>query len=45
VTFPRDEGVLVVHEVPAEVCGYCGEAYVDEVVTEELLGIASGTTK
>lgn len=41
VTFHRDGRTLVVNEVPAEVCENCGEAYVAEDVTAELLRIAS----
>ncbi len=40
VTFDRDGRTLVVNEVPAEVCKNCGEAYVAEDVTAELLRIA-----
>ncbi|MGH3755369.1 MAG: type II toxin-antitoxin system MqsA family antitoxin [Pseudonocardiaceae bacterium] len=41
VTFHREGRTLVVNEVPAEVCENCGEAYVAEDVTAELLRIAS----
>ena len=41
VTFHRDGRTLVVNEVPAEVCENCGEAYVAEEVTAELLRIAA----
>jgi YgiT-type zinc finger domain-containing protein len=41
VTFHRDGKTLVVNEVPAEVCENCGEAYVAEDVTADLLRIAS----
>ena len=41
VTFHRDGQTIVVNEVPAEVCENCGEAYVDENVTEQLLAIAA----
>jgi YgiT-type zinc finger domain-containing protein len=41
VTFHRDGYTLVVNEVPAEVCENCGEAYVDEAVTRQLLEMAS----
>ena len=41
VTFHRDGRTLVVNEVPAEVCENCGEAYVAEDVTAELLRIAT----
>jgi len=37
VTFHRDGRTLVVNEVPADVCENCGEAYVAEDVTAELL--------
>ena len=37
VTCSRDRCTLVVHDVPAEVCDNCGEAYVDEATTEKLL--------
>ncbi len=41
VTFHRVGRTLVVNEVPAEVCENCGEAYVAEEVTAELLRIAT----
>ena len=41
MTFHRDGRTLVVNEVPAEVCENCGEAYVAEEVTAEVLRIAS----
>jgi len=40
VTFHRDGRTLVVNEVPADVCENCGEAYIAEDVTAELLRIA-----
>jgi len=40
VTFSRDGFTLVVQRVPAEVCENCGEAYVDQATTEELLRLA-----
>ncbi len=39
-TFSRDGFTLVVQGVPAEVCENCGEAYIDEATTEELLRLA-----
>jgi YgiT-type zinc finger domain-containing protein len=39
-TFHR-VGCTVVNEVPAEVCENCGEVYVDETVTQQLLEMAS----
>jgi YgiT-type zinc finger domain-containing protein len=41
VTFHRDGQTVVVNEVPAEVCENCGEAYVAEGVTTEVLAIAA----
>ena len=37
VTLERDRAVLVFRNVPAEVCANCGEAYVSEDVTAQLL--------
>jgi YgiT-type zinc finger domain-containing protein len=37
VTFERGDSVFVVKEVPAQICPNCGEDYVDEAVTAELL--------
>lgn len=37
VTLERGTSTFVVREVPAQVCPNCGEAYVDSVVTAELL--------
>lgn len=37
VTLERDGLVLVVQEVPAQVCSNCGEAYVDEKIGGVLL--------
>lgn len=41
IAFYRDGRTLVVNEVPAEVCENCGEAYVAEDVTTELLRMAA----
>jgi len=41
VTFHRRGQTIVVTEVPADVCENCGEAYVTERVTTELLEIAA----
>jgi YgiT-type zinc finger domain-containing protein len=40
VTLERDRTVLVIRAVPAQVCQNCGEAYVDEAITDELLQVA-----
>jgi YgiT-type zinc finger domain-containing protein len=40
VTFTRNETTLVFKEVPAGVCNNCGEAYVEETVSRELMELA-----
>ena len=45
VTFERDGLTLVVKEVPARICTNCGEDYVDEQVSHEILGIAERMAK
>jgi YgiT-type zinc finger domain-containing protein len=40
LTLERDGATLVFKEVPARVCGNCGEAYVDEEITARLLQTA-----
>jgi YgiT-type zinc finger domain-containing protein len=40
VTLERGALTLVIKDVPARVCPNCGEAYVDEAVTAELLNMA-----
>jgi len=37
VTLERGQAVLVFRNVPAQVCANCGEAYVSEEVTAQLL--------
>lgn len=37
VTLQRGESVVVFKGVPAEVCGNCGEYYLDDDVAEQLL--------
>ena len=39
VTLERDKAILVIRGVPAQVCRNCGEAYVDETVTDQLLRV------
>jgi len=45
VTFHHGGQTVVVNEVPAEVCENCGEAYVSEEVTAQLLEIAAQARK
>jgi YgiT-type zinc finger domain-containing protein len=40
VTLTRDQLTLVVKGVPAQVCQNCGEEYVDENITAQLLRVA-----
>jgi YgiT-type zinc finger domain-containing protein len=40
VTFERGGATLVIKSVPAQICDNCGEAYVDEGTTGQLLEIA-----
>ncbi|MBF0284460.1 MAG: type II toxin-antitoxin system MqsA family antitoxin [Magnetococcales bacterium] len=41
VTLERAGTVVVVREAPAEVCGQCGEYFLDEKTTARVLGLAS----
>lgn len=36
----NDGVTLVVKDVPADICGTCGEVYFDEAVTQRLLDLA-----
>ncbi len=40
VTLERDQTVVVFRHVPAEVCANCGEAYVSEETTAQLMEAA-----
>jgi YgiT-type zinc finger domain-containing protein len=40
VTLERGGATIVIKSVPAQICDNCGEAYVDEAITRQLLGIA-----
>jgi YgiT-type zinc finger domain-containing protein len=41
VVLEREGTTVVIKGVPARICGNCGEEYVDELVTRELLQTAS----
>lgn len=41
VTFHRGDQTLVINEVPAHVCENCGEAYVAEDITDQILRMAA----
>ncbi|MBD2565065.1 type II toxin-antitoxin system MqsA family antitoxin [Nostoc linckia FACHB-391] len=40
VTLERDECIIVLKKVPAEICDNCGEYYLSDAVTEQVLGKA-----
>ncbi|MBR1368493.1 zinc finger protein [Methanocalculus chunghsingensis] len=40
ITFEREGVLLVVKEVPAEICMNCGEDYVDASITHEIMLLA-----
>lgn len=37
VTLERDESIVIIKRVPAEVCDNCGEYYLSDVMTQEVL--------
>ena len=45
VTLERAGATLVFKNVPAQVCANCGEAYVDEHASAQLLQIAEGAAR
>jgi len=40
VTLEKDSSTIVFKEVPAQICDNCGEKYIDESTTKELLNKA-----
>ncbi len=45
VTLERSRMIMVIKGAPAQVCKNCGEAYVDEKITSELLASAEKAAK
>lgn len=45
VTLQRGESVIVVKDVPADVCRQCGEYYVDSATTARVLAMAEETVR
>jgi YgiT-type zinc finger domain-containing protein len=45
LTLERDEMTLVVKAVPAQVCQNCGEVYLDEEVSAQVVGEAEAAAK
>jgi len=37
VTLERDESIVIIKRVPAEVCDNCGEYYLSDTITEQVL--------
>lgn len=37
VTLERDESIVIIKRVPAEVCDDCGEYYLNDAITEQVL--------
>ena len=44
ILLEREEAALTFHNVPAQICPYCGESYADESVTAHLLKKAEALT-
>ena len=40
VVLQRDHTTVVIKEVPAEICENCGEYYLDEITTSQVMAIA-----
>jgi len=40
VTLQRGDSVVVIREVPAEICDDCGEYFLDEVTARRVYGVA-----
>lgn len=45
VTLNKDGSVIIFKNVPADVCGNCGEYYLNEDVTEDILNRANEAVK
>lgn len=45
VTLQRDDSIVVIRDVPAEVCQQCGEYYLDDKATARVTGMAEEAVK
>lgn len=45
VTLEREGMILIVKNVPAEICSNCGESYVGSQVTHEILKLANAALR
>ena len=37
ITLERDESIVIIKRVPAEVCNNCGEYYLSDLITQQVL--------
>ena len=44
-TLQRGNSLVVVKDVPANICSQCGEEYLDEAIARQLLELAEETVK
>jgi len=45
VTFTRDETIVVIRSVPADICPNCGEYFLDELTTSTVLKVAEDSVR
>ena len=45
VTLDRDNTTVIIKNVPADVCENCGEYYLSDTVTKDILHLANGVVK
>ncbi len=45
VVLQRGETIVIIKEVPAELCNNCGEYYLDENITDQVLSMAEEAVK
>lgn len=45
VTMTRGEAIIVVKNVPAEICDNCGEYYLDDAISAKILSMAEEAIK
>ncbi|AFM12412.1 type II toxin-antitoxin system MqsA family antitoxin [Turneriella parva] len=45
VTLNRKSAIIIIKDVPAEICDNCGEFYLDEPRTEAVLAIAENASR
>ena len=45
VVLTREETVIIIKGVPADICNNCGEYYLSETITEQVLSMAEEAVK